>query len=395
MSQPTFTSRRALVSSVVSLTLARLVVNIAHRFPYPFLPEIARQLNVPLTSVQGVVGLQSGIGLSSPFFGPLSERFGRKRMLVSVLAFMIGMSLLGALLPQFWLFAAIMLALGLGKTIYDPAMQAYLGDRIPYHQRGRALGFTELSWAGSLIVAAPLAGFLLETATLQAVFWALAGLLAVSLVLVWGIVPADTPDPAQMTPIVGPVQAFGLLRRSPAALGSLAFTACLMGANEVMFINYGAWMEASFRLDPVMLGTATTVIALAEVVGELAVTGLADRWGKWRMALAGCVLSSVTYLALPLIGSSLPLALATLFVMFLAFEIAIVAAIPLFTEVMPQARSVMMSGIGGAAAAGRLGGVLVGSLLYSGADRFLLVSVAALIIGLLAAVALWRYVRET
>ncbi|MBZ0295204.1 MAG: MFS transporter, partial [Anaerolineae bacterium] len=216
MSQSTFTSRRALVTSVVTLTLARLVVNIPHRFAYPFLPEISRQLNVPLASVQSVMGIHNGIGITSPLFGPLSERFGRKRMLLGAIASMIGMSILGALLPQFWLFAAIMLALGLGKTIYDPAMQAYLGDRIPYKQRGRALGFTELSWAGSLIVAAPLAGFLLETATLQAVFWALAGLLAVSLVLVWVIVPADKPDSAHQIQVIWPMQAFGLLRRSPA-----------------------------------------------------------------------------------------------------------------------------------------------------------------------------------
>ncbi|NJL56687.1 hypothetical protein HC928_17130, partial [bacterium] len=40
----------------------------------------------------------------------------------------------------------------------------------------------------------------------------------------------------------------GVLRRSPAALGALAHALLLAAANELFFINYGAWMDLSFNL---------------------------------------------------------------------------------------------------------------------------------------------------
>ncbi len=385
---------RQLVSAVITLTVARLIINMTRRFPYPFLPEIARQLSVPLGSVQSVMAVQSGIGLSSPFFGTLSERYGRKRVLVGVLLVMAAACLLGALLPQFWLFALVMLTLGLGKWIYDPAMQAYLGDRIPYQRRGMAIGFTELSWAGSLIIVAPLAGFLLETATLQALFAVLAVLLLAAAVMVWAFVLADHPQRDRQTAVVSLWDAFQIIRHNPAALGGLAYSVLLMSANEIIFINYGAWMEGTFRLEPVMLGAVTTVIALAEVGGELAVIGLADKLGKRRMALVGATLSSLAYATLPAMAADLNLALANLFVMVVSFEIAIVAAIPVFTEVMPQARSVMMSGFSGAASLGRLSGAFIGGVLFSSTMSFPVVGFTALVIGLVAAGVMWAYVQE-
>ncbi len=385
---------RKLITAVLALTFARLIINMTRRFPYPFLPEISRQLSVPLASVQGVMAIQSGIGLSSPLFGTLSERFGRKRILLVVLLGMAATCVFGAIWPQFWMFALVMLALGLGKWIYDPAMQAYLGDRIPYKRRGMAIGFTELSWALSLIVVAPLAGFLLETATLQALFAVLAVLLLASMLMIWVFLAADHPQKGTQTRVVSLGESFRIIRHNPAALGGLAFSALLLAANEIMFINYGAWMEGTFRLDPVRLGAVTTVIALAEVAGELSVIGLADKWGKRRMALVGVLVSSVAYAVLPTISADLNLALVNLFLMSVSFEIAVVASISLFTEVMPQARSVMMSGFAGASSLGRLGGAFVGGLLYSMTLSFQVVGLTALIIGLLAAGAMWAYVQE-
>jgi MFS family permease len=56
----------------------------------------------------GIYGLTQGV-LQIPF-GIASDRWGRKRVLMGALAGMGAACLLGALLPQFWVFAAVMVA---------------------------------------------------------------------------------------------------------------------------------------------------------------------------------------------------------------------------------------------------------------------------------------------
>lgn len=385
---------RRTIFSVITLTLGRLVVNMTRRFPYPFLPEIARQLSVPLSSVQSVTAVQSGMGVISPLFGPLSERYGRKRVMMAAMGSMAAASIVGALAPQFWLFAAVMIALGVGKIIFDPVLLAYLGDRIPYRRRGLAIGTSELSWAGSLIVAAPLAGFLLERSGIQAVFIVLAVLFVVAIIGIALVVPADHPEKGKAVTIVTPWAAWGIIRRSPAALAALLYTFCLSVANETFFINYGAWMESTFALDLAQLGAVTTVIAAAEVLGEITVLSISDRIGKRRLALTGVMIASLGYIILPNLSFSLPLTLGMLFALFLGLETAIVAAIPLYTEILPDSRSVMMSGVIGGSSTGRLVGALLGGFLYTTLNNFVLVGAVSMVIGLVAFAAFWRYLHE-
>ena len=153
--------KSSLLRAVLVLMFARFTINMTRRFMYPFVPAISQQLHVSVTGVQGLISAQSSMGLLSPFFGTFSEGFGRRRSIVATLIVMVLALLLAALYLNFWIFAVVVIAVGVMKIIYDPAVQAYLGDLIPYNRRGMVLGAMELSWAGSLIVIAPVAGFLL------------------------------------------------------------------------------------------------------------------------------------------------------------------------------------------------------------------------------------------
>jgi MFS transporter, DHA1 family, inner membrane transport protein len=395
VSQSTQTEQRSLFMTVILLTTARLTVNIARRFAYPFIPEISRELGVPQTSVQTVTSLQAGIGVTSPLFGPLAERYGRKRVMVGALLMMALASGTGALFPQFSIYLVMMLVLGAGKMIFDPAMQAYIGDRVPYARRGAALGVMELAWAGSLIIAAPAVGWLLYMGSLRLVLAALMLSLLTAAAIVMVSMPSDRlqrqgTTHTQATSLRG---ALRILFSNRVAIIALGYTLTIAIANEIFFINYGGFMETRFGMLPTELGAATTIIAFAEIMGELLVIGIADRFGKRRLSLIAAVVGSMTYFALPAFGLTLPAALIGLFVMFLCVETAIVAAIPIYTEVLPEARSVMMSAAMGAASLGRLVGSQAGALLYSSTGNFLVLGVVSLTIGLAGAFLMWRYVQ--
>ncbi len=387
---------RGLGVILFTLTMSRLVVNMTRRFTYPYVPDIARILTVPETAVQSVIGLQAGVGIAGPLFGTLPERLGRKRVMTGALAGIAVLACVGSVVPQFAVFFAVLLGFGACKLLFDMSMQAYVGERVPYSRRGFAIGITELSWAGALITAAVLVGFLLQRFGLQAVFAVIALAAAVAALALWLILPTDAGrGDAGSRAVLTLLDALRLLRGKPVGLAAVAYSFLVSSSNEIFFINFGIWLGVRFEASVAQTISAVLFVALAEACGELAVISLADHLGKRRLALAGMGISSVSYFLLPLAASTLLGAQIGLFIMFFTLETAIVSGLALFTEILPEARAVMMSGVAGGASLGRLSGVMVGGLLYSMTGDFVVVGFAAMVTGLLALATAVRFVHES
>jgi hypothetical protein len=60
---PQASARRLAIE--LAAALARLFLNTARRFAYPFAPALARGLDVPLTHVTSLVALNQGTGLAA------------------------------------------------------------------------------------------------------------------------------------------------------------------------------------------------------------------------------------------------------------------------------------------------------------------------------------------
>jgi len=351
-------SSQRLAWLVGTATLSRLFLNTARRFVYPFAPTLSRGLGVPITAITSLIALNQAAGLLSPLFGPLGDRWGYRIMMISGLGMLaVGMTATG-IFPIYATLALAVLLAGLGKSLYDPALQAYIGENVAYHRRGMVMGIIEFSWAGSTLVGIPLIGLLIGRVGWQSPFLILGGLAAVSAVSLSLIFPKTRRR--QAGPRTGYAAAWRLLRSEPAAIGALGFSFCMAMANDNLFVSYGLWLESRFALTVVALGTATTVIGLAELVGEGLTATIADRLGLKRSIFTGLILTVLSYGLLPLLGQSLLLGLVGLFFVFLAFEFTIVTSFPLFTELIPQARGAMMSALLAAAGLGRMTGALLG-----------------------------------
>jgi predicted MFS family arabinose efflux permease len=166
-----------------------------------------------------------------------------------------------------------------------------------------------------------------------------------------------------------------------------------MGANELVLVVYGAWMEASFGLALTSLGLATAVIGGAEIAGELTIGVMVDRLGKRPVIIATGLLTGIMYFALPFSSTVLTSALISLFILFLFFEMTVVGGVPLMTELVPAGRAVVMSVVLAAGGLGRGLGALLGPALWTGGDLRLLATVAAVIM-LLAVVILALWIKE-
>ena len=366
--ESTMTNPKETVPLAVQITVAsvcRVLLNTARRFPYPFAPALSRGLGVPLAAVTSLIAVNQVTGLLSLVFGPLADRWGFRAMLISGLAFLaIGM-LGGGLFPYYSVVLIGLFLAGLGKSSFDPALLAYVGERVPFRRRGLFVGFMETAWAASTLVGVPVVGLLMARLGWRAPFiaigfLALAGMGAIAL-----LIPSRGRDSGPSAPPLAIAGAWRkLLRRRP-GLGILGFSFFISIANDNFFVVYGAWFEQSFHLSVFALGMTASVIGVAELLGEALTASFGDRLGLRRSMIAGLALSTASYLLLPLLGGSFPGAMAALFSVFLFTEFAIVAALSLSTEVMPEARATMMSGYVAAASLGRVVGALVGGLLWS------------------------------
>ncbi|MCY3977753.1 MAG: MFS transporter [Chloroflexi bacterium] len=382
------------IRSIFAIFLARLAINVTRRFPYPFVSPIGESFGVSAVNIQNVIGLTNGAGLLSPLFGTVSERYGKKTVMIGALLMMTGLSALGAIFADYGVFVVVMFGFVVGKIIYDPTFQAYIGDVIHFSRRARVMGIAELSWALSLVIAAPVAGFLLDVSTLQAIFAFLAVLLGTSAFVFWLLVePIDQKIRQRRLRILSPLSAMRIVSAHPPAVFALFFTICLTASHEIFYINYGLWMEDSFGLILTALGAVTIVIALAEVIGEFIVITLADRYGAKRTSMCGMLTAAICFLIIPNLSFSLPVAMFGIFVMFICVETAIVSALPLFSEILPESRAIMMSANVGAHSLGRMAGAALGALIYNfSAGNFLLIGLVAGGLGILAFLVMLRFI---
>ena len=363
-------------------TLARFALNTSRRFVYPFIPALSRGLSVPLTDVTALIAVNQATGLLSSLFGPLSDHWGyRRMMLIALAALMLGM-VAGGSLPFYSVMVLAVFLAGLGKSIFDPAIQAYVGERVPFQRRGLVIGITEFAWAASSLLGIPLAGLLIDRLGWRSPFWALGGLALLSLVGLRLLFPADRPQQHHAGALTNFWATWRLLGQEPAALGAIGFSFLMSAANDNLFVVYGVWLEHDFGLVVLEVGLATTVIGLAELLGETLTASLADRLGLKRAVLLALVLSTLSYLLLPVLAQTLPLALFGLFIIFLTFEFTIVTSMSLFTEILPGARATMMSAYLAAAGLGRVTGALAGGSIWLAGGLPAVCIVSAVISGL-------------
>ena len=370
------------------MLLARTTLNIVYRITYPFLPVIARGLGVDLTSAGLLVTARAAGGLVSPILGPLSDRYGRKRLMLAGVALLIAGAAVCALLPFYAAFLAAFVLFGVAKAVYDPTMQAAISDRVPYEERGRAIGISELSWSAAWLIGVPSAGWLIARAGWQAPFAFLAALGVVGLLLIAGVLARDEgPVGLQKPPRSG-------LLRNRNLYAALCVTSLMILANEVTFIVYGAWMESRFGLSVVSLGVASIVIGVAEAAGEFGSTGLADRLGKRRAVLIGLVLLAISYGLLPWLGQRLEWALGGLALLFVSFEFTLVSSLPLISELAPEARATAMSANVAAITVARMIGSAGGAAMFARLGQLEFNAAVSVIASALAFCVLWAFVHE-
>lgn len=251
------------------------------------------------------------------------------------------------------------------SLIYNPAMQAFFSDRVPFEKRGRIIGITELSWSISFLLCVPLIGLLLErTGSWTSPYVILAALGVALFAILFIVIPRKPTLPDDRTVGNGRVNLRAALA-SPSLLAGLAMAGLMTTANETVNIVFGLWLEKSFQLQLVALGAASLVIGIGELGGGGLSALIVDRLGKQRAVGLGLLLNCLSALFLVFFIRDKTSAMIGLFCFYLTFEFAVVSTISLMSEAMPGLRATALATTISFFSVGRAAGAALGPFLYS------------------------------
>lgn len=236
--------------------------------------------------------------LFAPILGNLSDRFGRRPVLLAAIAaFGVDYVVMGLAPTVGWLFAGRLIA-GVCGASFTPAY-AYVADVSPPGRRAQNFGLVSAAFGIGFILGPAVGGLLGEMGP-RAPFFAAAALSLANFAYGWFALPESLP-PARRRRFdwrrANPLGALIQMRRRPVVPGVLAALFLWMVAHQVMPSVWAfytkhrfAWSEATIGLS---LAAAGTVMALSQAT---LLRALVPRLGERRTALAGIAIAAAGYL---------------------------------------------------------------------------------------------------
>ncbi len=204
---------------LISLLLAAFAINVDTTIVNVALPTLVRQLHASTSQLQWVVDafnlLFAGSVLAA---GSLSDRFGRKGMLLAGLAVFGLASLAGGLVSSVGALIAARAVMGLGAAmVFPPTLSLLTGVFSERRERALAIGLWGAITGMAIALGPIVGGWLLQVFDWRSIFFAMTPIAATAAVLVAGYVPTSRDPRAPRTDRAGFVL-------STAAIGLLTYT---------------------------------------------------------------------------------------------------------------------------------------------------------------------------
>jgi Arabinose efflux permease len=271
----------------------------------PLFPSLVQALHSPI----GWVGLAVPAyllsqGLATLVGGPLSDRLGRRTVILGSLLLFTVFTLATASATSIDAFLAWRIAAGVSAAGVVPISLTLIGDVVPFRQRGRALGWLFGSIAGGTATGATV-GALME----PVIGWAGLFLLVAALSAAVVVVAVGTRAFPRLAQPVAP--AWSVVMRGYIALLSLTraqrtYAYVLINAlvQSGVYTWLGIYLHQRFGLGEAGIGLALMGYGIPGLLFGPMIGRLADRHGRARIIPAGVALTGVCAL---LLAGSLPL----------------------------------------------------------------------------------------
>jgi DHA1 family tetracycline resistance protein-like MFS transporter len=243
--------------------------------------------------------------LTSPLLGALSDRYGRRPVLLLGFCALSASFFVTALATALWMLIVVRLFSGAMQSNVSVA-NAYVADITAPADRAKRFGLLGAMFGLGFILG-PVMGGLLGAIDLQLPFFAAGGLALLNLLYGWFVLPESLP-PEKRRPVdwkvaLNPVKSFSELGQLHGVGVLVAVVACTALAQFVLYTSWVLYTTFKFGWGPLQNGWSlfTVGVVSAGVQGFL-LGRLLQRFSPQRLALWGLVSSTLAYLGYGLAG---------------------------------------------------------------------------------------------
>jgi len=225
-----------------------IVVALSQTLIIPLIPDLPTLLHTSAGNASwAVTATLLTAAVATPVFGRLGDMFGKRRMLLVSMAFLVVGSVISAL-------ATGLVMMVVGRALQGMAMGAIalgisvLRDELPADKVGAGVARMSATMGIGGAVGLPLAAFVADKASWQMLFWLIAGLAALCAVAVLIMVPESpvrTPGRFDFVGALGIGTALVMLLLAITKGGDWGWrsglTLGLLAASLVVFLLWGTW----------------------------------------------------------------------------------------------------------------------------------------------------------
>jgi DHA1 family bicyclomycin/chloramphenicol resistance-like MFS transporter len=265
----------------------------------PAMPAIQADYRTDYGAVQLVLSFfLASIAIAQIIIGPLSDRFGRRPVLLAGLGIFVVSSVFVALAPTIESLIAFRVLQGASGSAGIVLGRAIIRDLFERRNAASMIGYVTMGFAVAPMVAPLTGGILQEAFDWTAIFWFMAGLGLICLAVAWIDIGETNLARAKRIDFATLFGSFKELIRSP---NFLLFAACASLASAVFFSYLGGAPYISDRLlglSPTDYGSWFIVIPGGYAAGNFLSGRYAERIGVAWMIIIGSALTVIAIMVM-------------------------------------------------------------------------------------------------
>jgi DHA1 family multidrug resistance protein-like MFS transporter len=298
------------------LTFVLFVVMLGYGIIIPIFPFYIESMGAGGTELGLLVASYAVMRLIfGPIWGGLSDRVGRKPiLLIGILGYVITMVWFG-LATQLWMLFAARILSGILSSATAPTTMAYIGDSTPEDERGGGMGLLGAAGGVGAIIGPAVGGFLAAT-SLSMPFFIAAGLALLSLILAVIFLPESYPVREQKVKeqeAIIDLRAWWQALFSP--IGTLFILTFISTCGLMIFANvFGLYGMERFNYGPEQVGIIMMVMGLVSALAQGLLAGPATKyWGDEMVIKIGLLATALSFGLMLLANTFVTVILTTAF----------------------------------------------------------------------------------
>lgn len=270
----------------------------------PLLPFYAKSFDAPAWQIALVFSAYSaGAFFGEPFWGRLSDKYGRKPILISTIAGNCLCYLALAFAPSVWVALGVRFLGGLASG-NGSVIQGYIADVTPPEKRARRMAYMGAAWNVGLIVGPSVGGIFAHPEAgplgFRLPLLIASSLAAASALSILFFIRESRARQEVFEHQPSRWSAIGEAVSHP-VVGRLMLLTFMVGfAFTGVESIFGLWTQAKFDWGPREIGVCFAFVGVCAATTQMFITGrLSERYGEGQMLAVGMALTLVSALAQP------------------------------------------------------------------------------------------------